>query len=112
MPEIFSKNTLWKRGGRLNKKRHVDLTEDEKAHVAKCTGTKNEHICKNPIFRCTHCGNYGCDQEIVDKCSEQGFKNNKCLHCGTVDSLVPVMEDELFGFMAEWDKEVGLVKYE
>lgn len=86
------------------------MTEDEKAHVAKCAGIKHEHPCKNPVFRCSDCGNYGCAQEVADKCSEQGFKNDKCLHCGLEGTRIPVMEKELAAFKEAWDKEVELAK--
>jgi len=79
MPEVFDNNKLWERGGKLNQKRHFELTEDEKANVALCKGNKNNHPCKNPIFRCLKCGNYGCDQIVADKCDAQAFKNDKCL---------------------------------
>lgn len=113
MPEVPKSIEMWRRGGvRLNQKRHIDMTEDEKAHVAKCNGTKNNHQCKNPTFRCTTCGNYGCAQIIPDKCTAQGFKSDKCLNCGSVGTMLPVMEDELARFMEEWDKEVQLAKNE
>ncbi|MHB1452376.1 MAG: hypothetical protein ACYCYM_00270 [Saccharofermentanales bacterium] len=99
---------FWRRGGKLNQKSHIDLTEEEKAHLARCKGLKNTHPCKNPIFRCPVCGNYGCTQEIAEKCSEQGFKNDKCLNCGTIGSPIPVMEHELANYVAEWDKEMEI----
>lgn len=103
---------IWRRGGRLNQKRHVDMTEEEKAHVAKCTGIKHGHPCKNPMFRCSKCGNYGCAQEVADKCPAQGFKNDKCLNCGVTGSRIPIMEKELEEFIIAWDKQVALVKEE
>jgi len=92
----------------LNQKRHYEMTEEEKARVARCDGTKHEHKCKDPIFRCSECGNYGCDQVVSDKCSIQGFKNGKCLHCGAMETRIPVMVDELAKFMEDWEKEVEL----
>lgn len=107
MPEVPKSLEMWRRGGiRLNIKRHIDLTDEEKAKVANCDGIKSNHPCKNPTFRCTTCGNYGCTQIIPDKCTAQGFKGDKCLNCGSVGSALPVMEDELARFIAEWDKEV------
>ena len=103
-------NMVWRRGGRLNQKRHVDMTEEEKAQVAKCDGIKHEHPCKNPVFRCSECGNYGCAQEVADKCPAQGFKNDKCLHCGAMGTRIPVMKKELEDFKIAWDKEVELAK--
>jgi len=103
-----SYNTVWRRGGRLNQKRHVDMTEEEKAKVATCEGIKHEHPCKNPVFRCTNCGNFGCAQEVLDKCSAQAFKNDKCIQCGEMGTRIPVMEKELADFKAAWEKEVEL----
>ena len=100
-----SKRLHWLRGGRLNQKRHVDMTEEEKAKVATCRGEKAGHVCKNPVFRCTECGNYGCAQEVIDKCTEQGFKNDKCLNCGAANTRVPIMEDEFAKFIAEWEEK-------
>jgi len=108
MPEVNPNNTFWKRGGHLNQKRHIDMTEEEKEHVAKCKGIKSGHPCKNPVFRCSACGNYGCAQEVTDKCSDQGFKNDKCLHCGAMGTRIPVMEDELAYYVTKWQKEVEL----
>ncbi len=79
------------------------MTEDEKTDVARCDGIKSEHKCKNPVFRCAACGNYGCAQEVADKCSKQGFKNDKCLQCGTVGSRMPVMEKEYDGVVSNWE---------
>jgi len=97
-------NTLWHRGGRLNEKHHFELTDAERVHIAKCSGNKADHPCKNPVFRCKECGNFGCAQEVADKCTAQGFKGDKCLNCGTLDSRIPVMEDELAKFIEEWEK--------
>jgi len=110
MPKKFSNNERWLRGGRLNQKRHIEMTDVEKLNIANCPGVKNEHPCKNPIFRCSECGNYGCDQESLDKCDEQGFKNDKCLHCGEVGTRLPVMKDELSKYISEWGKEVPVIK--
>ena len=92
----------------MNQKRHLEMTEEEKARVARCDGIKHEQKCKNPVFRCSECGNYGCDQVVPDKCPAQGFKNGKCLHCGALETRIPVMEDELAEFKEAWDKEVEL----
>ena len=104
MPEVNPNNELWRRGGRLNQKRHIELTDKEKENIAKCSGIKADHPCKNPVFRCKECGNYGCAQEVAEKCTAQGFKNDKCLNCGATDSRIPVMEDELEKFIEEWEK--------
>lgn len=100
--------TFWRRGGRLNQKSHFDLTEEEKANIARCKGQKNSHPCKNPVFRCTACGNYGCTHEIAEKCTEQGFKGDKCLYCGDIGTQLPVMEEELANYISEWQKEMDL----
>ena len=92
----------------MNQKRHLEMTEEEKARVAKCDGIKHEHPCKNPVFRCSACGNYGCAQEVVDKCTIQGFKNDKCLHCGEIGTRIPVMENELDDFKIAWEREIEL----
>ena len=105
MPEVYPNNKYWQRGGRLNQKRSVDLSEKERENIAKCEGIKSSHPCKNPVFRCSVCGNYGCAQEVAEKCTEQGFKNDKCLNCGAVDSRIPVMENELARFIEEWEKQ-------
>jgi len=110
MPKVVPNNKFWMRGGHMNQKRYIDLTEDDKASVARCRGIKDAHPCKKPIFRCAECGNYGCDQEVVDKCSAQGFKNDKCLHCGVTGSRVPVMQKDFDMYVAQWEKEVPVVK--
>lgn len=106
MPKVIPNNKFWMRGGQLNQKRLIDLTEEEKANIASCRGIKETHPCKNPTFRCSECGNYGCAQEVIEKCSAQGFKNDKCLHCGVMGSRIPVMEKDLAKYVAEWEKEV------
>ncbi len=98
------KTPLFKRGGQLNQKLHVDMTDDEKANIQLCPGDKNHHPCKNPVFRCTECGNYGCSQVMPEKCSDQGFKNDRCLHCGSSNNLLPVMKDEFAKLIEEWEK--------
>ena len=110
MPKVFPNSKFWLRGGHMNQKRHLDMTEKEKANVVGCIGIKEGHPCKNPVFRCTECGNYGCDQGFSDKCSEQGFKNDKCLHCGTMGSRIPIMKEEFSEFIADWEKEVPVIK--
>lgn len=110
MPKVMPNNKRWLRGGNMSQKRHLDMTDAEKANIVTCVGIKEEHPCKNPVFRCVDCGNYGCDQEFVEKCSAQGFKNDKCLHCGAVGTRIPVMKDDFAKFVAEWEKEVPELK--
>lgn len=110
MPRVFPNNKYWLRGGHMNQKRHIDMTEEEKARVAKCTGKKAGHVCKNPLFRCTECGNYGCAQETLDVCTDQGFKNDKCLHCGATGTRMPIMEKELAEFVEKFQTEVPIVE--
>lgn len=103
--EILPNNDLWHRGGKLNQKRHLDLTEEEKLNIAECDGIKHDHKCKNPIFRCSKCGNYGCAQEVTEKCTNQGFKNDLCLNCGATGTRIPVMKDELAAYMVAWEEQ-------
>jgi len=110
MPEVHPNNKFWMRGQQLNQKRLLDLTEEEKANIHRCRGIKAAHPCKNPTFRCSECGNYGCDQEVTEKCTAQGFKNDKCLHCGSTGSRIPVMEKDLAKYIEEWEKEVPGIK--
>lgn len=110
MPKVLPNNKQWLRGANMSQKRHMDMTDAEKANIATCTGNKEEHLCKNPVFRCVECGNYGCDQEFAAKCSAQGFKNDKCLHCGAVGTRIPVMKNEFAECVAEWEKEVPEIK--
>jgi len=110
MPEVLGHNERFPRGGRLNQKRHIEMTPEEKANVAKCHGEKDGHPCKNPVFQCAECGNYGCAQTTAEKCTEQGFKNDKCLNCGIIGSRIPVMKDERDKIVAQWDKQVPETK--
>lgn len=88
----------------------IELTETEKAKVVTCTGDKDGHLCKNPVFKCSDCGNYGCDQEFAEKCSAQGFKNDKCLHCGGTGTRQPIFKGELEAVIAQWEQEVPEIK--
>jgi hypothetical protein len=110
MPKVFPNNKFWLRGGRMNQKRHIDMTEEEKKNVADCRGDKDGHVCKNPVYRCSECGNYGCAQETIEKCTEQGFKNDKCLHCRSVGTRIPIMKDEFEKYVSDWEKEVPEIK--
>jgi len=110
IPKISPENQRWFRMGKLNEKRHVDMTEEEKENIALCKGTKHSHPCKNPMFRCTVCGNYGCSQVEADKCTDQAFKNDKCLQCGSVGDRVPLMKNEVDEYIAKWNEEVPEVK--
>lgn len=111
MPRVFPKNkNLMKRKDFVNQKRHVDLSEDDKEKVAKCRGEKHNHECKNPVYVCLECGNYGCDQDVVEVCTEQGLKNDKCLNCGVVGNNVPIMEEDFDDHREEWEREVPETK--
>lgn len=105
VPEVPVNIAKWDRGGRSSEKVSVEMTEEQQKNVAACDGIKHAHPCKNPVFRCSGCGNYGCSQEIADKCTKQGFKNDKCLQCGGTGTRVPVMKDEYAAVQAEWDKK-------
>jgi len=109
MPKVLPNNKQWLRGGHLNQKRHLDMTDEEKKNIVTCPGIKADHPCKNPVYRCSECGNYGCDQEVADKCSAQGFKNDKCLNCGSVGTRIPLMKDEYAQYVAEWEEEVPVI---
>lgn len=109
MPKMNPNNQLWLRDGKTNQKKHIEMTEEEKANIADCSGKKGNHPCKNPVFRCITCGNYGCSQEIVDKCTEQGFLNDKCLYCGSLGTRVPVMKEDLARYIAAWEEVVPVV---
>jgi len=110
MAKIPPNNKLSLKGDNPTPKRHIEMTEEEKAKVVTCTGIKDGHPCKNPMFGCSDCGNYGCDQDFAEKCSAQGFKNDKCLHCGETGTRVPIMKGELEKYIAEWEKEVPELK--
>ena len=104
MKKSLPDKKLWEELDVLNQKHHHELSEEEKKNVATCDGIKQSHICKKPVYRCSECGNYGCDQEVLDKCSKQGFKDWKCTHCGVVGHIYPVMKKELEGIMQIWEK--------
>ena len=104
MPEVPPNNTRWDRDGRRNEKYHFELSEEELTNIAACEGVKQEHPCKNPVFVCEACGNYGCAQEIAEKCTEQGFKNDKCLHCGKAGTRRPVMKNEFSALREKWEE--------
>lgn len=80
MPEIYRKDKLLRNKKNLSLGKSIELTEEEKAKVARCKGIRSTHPCKDPVFRCKICGNTGCSQVLADKCSSQGFKNAKCLN--------------------------------
>ncbi len=105
MPEVLGHNERYSRGGRRKDKSHVEMTAQEKEGAATCRGEKDKHLCKNPVFVCKECANYGCSQTTVEKCSEQGFKNDKCLNCGTKNNRVLVMEEEYDEIAANWEKQ-------
>lgn len=83
----------------------AELTEAELAKIGRCAGLKEKHPCKNMMFVCLKCGNYGCDQNDIEKCTEQAFKNGKCLHCGSVDTMSPIMADKIEQYKQDWDKD-------
>jgi hypothetical protein len=93
MPEIYRKDKLLRNKKHLSLGKSIEFTEEEKSKVTRCKGIRSTHPCKDPVFRCKICGNSGCSQVLVDKCSAQGFKNAKCLHCGAIDNKIPVMSE-------------------
>ena len=104
MPRDFPKNKDALKTKHHYIKYHQEMTEEEKANIARCDGEKDNHPCKNPVFKCTKCGNYGCDQEETDVCTIQGFKNGKCLHCRSQGTLAPVMNDEYDEVKKDWEE--------
>ncbi len=110
MLKEIAKHKFWMRNGHINQTHYLEMSEAEKVKIARCDGIKDNHPCKNPIFRCTECGNYGCEQTVIEKCTKQGFKNDKCLQCGKAGHMVPVLTDDLEKFIAEWEKEVPVIE--
>lgn len=60
--------------------------------MASCNGTftnwQGSHECGAPLYRCSKCGNIGCDQDgESNKCTNQAFKPagycRKCSALGT-----------------------------
>jgi hypothetical protein len=92
MSRRFFKSKYWLGSGRLNRKRHIDMTEEEMAYIAKCPGEVAGLPCRKDVFRCTVCGNYGCVQDAPNICTEQGFENDKCLICEVTGSRIPILE--------------------
>jgi len=90
MAREFSKSKYWLRNGRMNHKRFVEMEEEEIALIPRCTGEISGQPCRNHVFRCTVCGNYGCMHEMAEICSEQGFAKEACLNCGAADTYVPI----------------------
>ena len=80
------------------------MTDEDKENTTNCRGIKDDHPCKDPLLRCEKCGNYGCSQPVTDKCTEQGFKGDKCLNCGSVGTRIPIMKDEYEKFVEAWDE--------
>ncbi len=93
------------KGGRDNDRRPAEITEEEMAKAALCGGSKRGHSCNNPVFVCSACGNYGCAQEVSGKCDSQGFKNDKCLHCGSTGARRLVLKDELAAVEEAWESK-------
>ncbi|HWQ89177.1 MAG TPA: hypothetical protein VN374_04300 [Desulfitobacteriaceae bacterium] len=92
MAREFFKSKYWLGNGHLSHKRHVDMTEEEIALIAQCTGEILGKPCRNHVYRCSVCGNYGCMQELIELCTEQGFNKDECLNCGATGSQIPVTE--------------------
>jgi hypothetical protein len=40
----------WIRGGKIDPKKHIEMTQEELKHVALCKGIKDTHPCKNPLY--------------------------------------------------------------
>jgi hypothetical protein len=53
--------------------------------MANCQGRKRSTaICNGVVYRCENCTNVGCDQVEAGECSNQGFRSECCLICGTI----------------------------
>ena len=53
--------------------------------MASCQGKRRSTaICNSVVYRCENCTNVGCDQVEAGECSNQGFRSNSCLICGTI----------------------------
>ena len=53
--------------------------------MASCQGKRRSTaICNSVVYRCENCTNVGCDQVEAGECSNQGFRSNSCLMCGTI----------------------------
>ena len=53
--------------------------------MASCQGKRrSKSICNDAVFRCENCTNVGCDEVEAGECSNQGFRSNTCLMCGTL----------------------------
>lgn len=52
-----------------------------------CEGVRPGHaiICNGTLYKCTACGNTGCRQTVVDRCTNQAFDVKfGCVKCGAV----------------------------
>jgi hypothetical protein len=53
--------------------------------MGSCQGKRRSTaICNSVVYRCENCTNVGCDQVEDGECSNQGFRSNSCLMCGTI----------------------------
>ena len=53
--------------------------------MASCPGKRRSTaMCNKVVYRCENCTNVGCDQVEAGECSNQGFRSNSCLMCGTI----------------------------
>ena len=41
--------------------------------MASCPGKRGNSTCNGTLYRCKKCGNVGCDQSQLGKCTNQGF---------------------------------------
>lgn len=107
MPEIFKGTKFWLRQGKQSptQNKHMDMSKEARENALHCKGIKQSHPCKNPVYKCSHCGNYGCSQIVLEKCSRQGFKNDTCLSCGTQGHIIPVPEAEMDAYQKFWQEK-------
>ena len=53
--------------------------------MASCPGKRRSTaICNSVVYRCENCTNVGCNQIDAGECSNQGFRSNARLMCGTI----------------------------
>lgn len=59
--------------------------------MSTCNGKRNGIRCGMFVFKCTNCGNSGCEQGVPNHCTQQQFKSSVCRTCskmGTKKQLV------------------------
>jgi hypothetical protein len=51
-----------------------------------CQGVRSNSVgvCGSTVYRCKKCGRTGCDQSGTVTCTQQEFKDTKCVACGGI----------------------------